>query len=246
MDSLFSFGKKRRSRKSKKTNRKPPVKILRLCRRLKIKCTKKVGKRRVYKSLAVLKKQIKRKMKKTKRKVRRTTRFRFSFGSTRRTRSRFGSPGDFTNAGPSGYGYNQKAMSNPGILSQTSQVVTRESNASRPSSMQLDSKYIPTYGVNKKFFTADIPSVLGPEWYAMGQPDGTLVPVGSPFYRNTSAYGRRRRRRYGFGNVTQQQMKMPMSYTAKVKQQMDAAKKHGGILIPPSSLSPAVRARLGL
>ena len=40
------------------------LKIKRLCKKLKIKITKKVGKRRVYKSLTTLKKQIKMKLKK--------------------------------------------------------------------------------------------------------------------------------------------------------------------------------------
>jgi len=61
MGSLASmFGKKRRSVKHRK---KLPSKIRKLCRKLKIKTTKKVGNRRVYKTLKVLKKQIARKMK---------------------------------------------------------------------------------------------------------------------------------------------------------------------------------------
>ena len=195
MDSLFCFGKKKRTRKTLKKGKKPPAKILRMCRRLKIKTTKKVGKRRVYKSVALLKKQIAKRLKKSRKPRKRTTRFRFSFGSSRNSRSRFGSAGTFTNAGPSDYGYSQKDSSNPGILSQTSQVVTQTSNASRPPSMQLDSKYIPTHGVNRKFFTESVPTMVGPEWYVMGQPGGQPpVPVGAPFYRYPAAFGRRRRR----------------------------------------------------
>lgn len=61
------FGKRRRkSRKVKKTRKvkKIPKKIIRLCKKLKIKTTVKRGSKRVYKKLSVLKKQIKMKMKK--------------------------------------------------------------------------------------------------------------------------------------------------------------------------------------
>ncbi len=59
----LEFGKKRRVSR-RKTSRKPPSAIRKMCKKLKIKITKKVGGRRVYKSLAVLKKQIKLKKKK--------------------------------------------------------------------------------------------------------------------------------------------------------------------------------------
>ena len=55
------FGKKR---KTSKKNVKPPAKILKMCKKLKIKVTIKRGSKRVYKSLSVLKKQIKKAMKK--------------------------------------------------------------------------------------------------------------------------------------------------------------------------------------
>ena len=57
--SLSAFGKRRKSRKHYKL----PKKIVKLCRKLKIKCTKKVGKHRVYKSLTDLKRMIKKRMK---------------------------------------------------------------------------------------------------------------------------------------------------------------------------------------
>ena len=60
-----SFGRrKRRVRKTRKTRKPIPKKILRLCKKLKIKTTVKRGSKRVYKKLSVLKKQIKMKMKK--------------------------------------------------------------------------------------------------------------------------------------------------------------------------------------
>jgi len=67
----YSFGRRRRHYKRRKTRKtsKIPAKIRKLCKRLKIKTTKKVGGRRVRKSLKVLMKQIKQKMRKLKRKT---------------------------------------------------------------------------------------------------------------------------------------------------------------------------------
>ena len=64
----LQFGKKRRKtvRRKKSSAKKPPAKICKLCKLLKIKTTKKVGGRRVYKKISDLKKQIKRKLKKVK------------------------------------------------------------------------------------------------------------------------------------------------------------------------------------
>ena len=76
---LTSFGKKRKSHrrrkgcKSKGANKKLPAKVRAMCRKLKIKTTKKVGRRRVCKSLKTIMAQIRRKMRKMKKmkKVRR-------------------------------------------------------------------------------------------------------------------------------------------------------------------------------
>jgi hypothetical protein len=63
-----SFGKRRSRRggrkgcRSKSSNKKLPARIRKLCKRLGIKTTKKVGHRRVCKSMSVIKKQIARKM----------------------------------------------------------------------------------------------------------------------------------------------------------------------------------------
>jgi hypothetical protein len=77
MLSLFGFGKKRKS-KNKRTNKKPPAKLLRLCKKLKIKVTIKRGRKRVYKKVTLLKKLCKRKMKlKKSRKVRKQRKSRF-------------------------------------------------------------------------------------------------------------------------------------------------------------------------
>ena len=199
MLSFLNFGKKKRKSRSKKVgkkSRKPPAKILKLCKRFKIKCTKKVGKRRVYKSVAVLKKQLKRKMKKSRktRKVRksRKCRFGFSFGSRK---SRFGAPAPYNNS-VTNYGYNQPVSQNPSILSQSSQVVTAETNPNRPSEMQLPPGNIPTYGTNRMFFTENVPTTVPPEWFVMGQPGGEPpVVVGGPFYGFKTPFGRNRKTR---------------------------------------------------
>jgi hypothetical protein len=60
---LFSFGKKRRSvRKSSKKGSKPPAKLLKVCKRLRVKATVKRGGKRVYKKKSVLKKLCLRKL----------------------------------------------------------------------------------------------------------------------------------------------------------------------------------------
>ena len=54
---MFSFGKKR-----VKVHRKPPARLIKLCKKYRIKTTRKVGKRKLYKSITVLKRQIKKKI----------------------------------------------------------------------------------------------------------------------------------------------------------------------------------------
>jgi hypothetical protein len=56
MLSLFGFGKKRRSVRSKKHHAKPPAKLLTLCKKYRVRATKKVGRKCVYKKVSVLKK----------------------------------------------------------------------------------------------------------------------------------------------------------------------------------------------
>ena len=106
MLSLFGFGKRRRKVKSssKKSSRKPPARLLKICKKYHVKATKKVGGRRCYKSIACLKrcclkkaramkkklmKMAKRSKKTTKRTTRRRTRMGedkdiMSFGMRRR------------------------------------------------------------------------------------------------------------------------------------------------------------------
>ena len=64
MFSIFGFGKKRSKKGSKKGSKKPNARIVRMARKYKVKITKKVGKRRVYKSISLIRRQIKKKMRK--------------------------------------------------------------------------------------------------------------------------------------------------------------------------------------
>jgi hypothetical protein len=75
------FGKRRRyrrksnkskkSRKGKKGHKKPPAALVKRARKYGVKISKKVGKKRVYKSVSVIKRQIKKKMTKLRRAARR-------------------------------------------------------------------------------------------------------------------------------------------------------------------------------
>ena len=74
MQSIFTFGKKRRvaskkskksrkgGRKSRKGGRKPPSRLLKMCKRLGVRTTVKRGSKRVYKSTALLMKMCKKKL----------------------------------------------------------------------------------------------------------------------------------------------------------------------------------------
>ena len=61
---MFLFGKKKRKTRKVRSVKRLPKAIIRKCRKLKIKVTKRVGSKKVYKKLSVLKKQIKMKLKK--------------------------------------------------------------------------------------------------------------------------------------------------------------------------------------
>ena len=196
------FGRKRRN--VKKTVKRPARSLLKMCRKYKIKCTRKVGRRRVYKSTTVLKRQLRRKMKSKKKassKKRRGTRK--GARKTKRTVRRFGFGNTATNSSvftqPTNYGYNQKVEQAQGVLSQSSQVVTPANNINRPPGFGLDPASLPVYGVYRPFFTEQVPTQVGPNSIGfMGQPDGSLYPVGGPFSKFTS-FGKRRRRRTRFG-----------------------------------------------
>ena len=178
----FLFGKKRKT--SRKVKGKPPAKMLKMCRRLKIKATKKLGSHRVYKSQAVLKKLIAKKKKSVK-------------------RSRFGSTsGVFSNTSPE-FGYNQDVRQIHGTIGQSPNYVSLKNNSDRPHNisaggekvdMRLGKQYIPTYGTSARFFNQSVPRIVSPEWNAMAQQDGSKTQVGWPFYGNNKevSFGKKR------------------------------------------------------
>lgn len=187
------FGSRKKTRKSvKKTGKRPARSLLKMCRKYKIKCTRKVGRRRVYKSTTVLKRQLRKKMKLAKRSKRskrskRRVRRQFRFGNTATNSSVFTPPTNF--------GYNQKVQQAQGVLSQSSQVVTPANNINRPPGFGVDPASLPVYGVYRPFFTEQVPTQVGPNSIGfMGQPDGSLYPVGGPFSKFTQ-FGKRRRRK---------------------------------------------------
>ena len=49
------FGKRRKRSVKHRRSIKPPARLLKICKKYKVKATKKVGKHRVYKSVSVLK-----------------------------------------------------------------------------------------------------------------------------------------------------------------------------------------------
>ena len=64
----------RRKTSRRKVNKKLPAKIRKMCKRLKIKCTKNVGNKKVYKKLSVVKRQIARRMRTMRKRARRSRR----------------------------------------------------------------------------------------------------------------------------------------------------------------------------
>jgi len=168
----------------------------------------KKGGKRVYRKTSILKKLISKKMRKIRKRSKRSkrskqgkrskrVRFGFGFGSVKVSRkSRFGAAGDFSNSGPANYAYNQPIVQKPGILNQSSQIVTASTNDTRPTGLGLPGEYTPTYGVYRPFFGENVPTQVGPNWNFMGQPDGTAFAVGGPFNRYTApaSFGRRARR----------------------------------------------------
>ena len=220
---FFSFGKKKkRSVKKKKVVRKPPAKLLKMCKKLKIKVTIKRGKKKVYKSVKVLKKLISKKRKQLKKKK-----------SPRRNRFSFGNSAPFVN--PAGYGYNQPVIQNQGILNQSSQMVTSSSdNANRPPGLNLPNGSVPTYGVYRPFFTEQVPTQVGPRDLGfMGQPDGSLYPVGGPFsgYK-TPSFGKRRRMGFGKTSMSSSQKPMPVYEPSPPIQHIY---RSGGFTAPPKN-----------
>ena len=171
-----------------KVVKKPPKKLLYICKKLKVKTTTKRGSKRVYKSVSTLKRACLKKIKnlkkkyysfgkrtrrRTKRKVskrkvsRRTTVMKGGVGhmgklySYGKKTSRFGTPAPFS-SNQGNFGYNDPYPTNSGVNYYTTQ----------------------GSGFYKPFFGADVPAVIPPEWDCNRQPDGSCVPVGSPFLPN--------------------------------------------------------------
>ena len=120
---FFDFGKKRRvkRRSTKKGSRKPPSKLLRICKKYRVKATKKVGGKRVYKSVASLKKMCLRKARALRKKLMKAQKrsMKKSGGRRRKTyrrRSDFGEEGEmeFGRRRRSGFG-NMNGMMMPGM-----------------------------------------------------------------------------------------------------------------------------------
>ena len=203
---FFGFGKRRKNKT--KQSQKPPARLIKMCRKHKIKCTRKVGHRRVYKSITVLKRQLHKKMKmlKKKRSVKKTVKPKKKRSVKRRFH--FGNAAAFIQ--PSNYGYNQKVEQAQGTLSQSSQVITPETNINRPPGFGVDTNSLPINGVYRPFFTEQVPTQVGPNSIGfMGQPNGSLYPVGGPFNKFTSFGKRSRRSRFAthvYNGMTQQQI----------------------------------------
>ena len=110
----------------------------------------------------------------------------WSFGRRHKGRkNRFGQEGS-TFSNPANFGYNQPVEQYPQSLSQSSMVSNEKMNSSRPEGMALSPDQLSTYGVYHDFFGQDVPTQIPANYNFMGQPDGTLYPVGGPFYRYTT------------------------------------------------------------
>jgi len=183
----------------RRVNKKPSAILAKLARKYKVKISIKRGSKRVYKSAKLLKKQIGKKMRISVRKARKARKARKT-RKTRRVRrvrrSRFGEmqASEYQKDIPN-YGYNMPVVQVPGVGPQSSELVMNAAmNAGRPDGFNLEDQYVPTYGTNAAFFDQAVPRVIPPNWQFMGQPDGSTVGLGSPFYRYTTEFGKRRRK----------------------------------------------------
>lgn len=184
---------------------KPPSALIKKAKKYHIKVTKKVGRKRVYKRVSLLKKQIKkaiRKLRKSRkvrkvRKGRKVRKVRKSRKVRKVRKSHFGGaqPAMFESESAQ-YGYYNPVDQYPGTESQSSSYVADLArNSDRPLDFQLPPDAVPTYGTYKAFFGQDVPSVPPPRWNFMGQADGSMVAVGSPFYgfkTPSTAFGKKR------------------------------------------------------
>ena len=216
---FFSFGKRKKTKRSTKgRGRKPPAAILRKCKKLRIKVLIKKGKKRVYRKLGLLKKLIKRKMKS--KRTKKSKKSKRSKRSKRVLRRRFGfGSASFSNNVPN-YGYNQPVVQNLGSLPQTNQYVTAASNDLRPPELSLSQAESRVMGVYRPFFGDQVPTQVGPrDLMFMGQSDGTSFPVGGPFARFTTPFGRKRRARmsrFGANYTPGKDGKLPDAFYSEV------------------------------
>jgi len=167
----------------------------------------KKGGKRVYRSVRLLKKLLARKIRKHKKakktkkakKVKKAHKVKRKVHTRRRRAMGFGSSSvmGYSFDNPTNYGYNQEVKQYPQALSQSSMVSNERLNISRPDGMGLGSSDLPVYGVYRNFFGQEVPTQLPPNWDFMGQPDGSLFPVGAPFqsYKTPIAFGKKRRYR---------------------------------------------------
>ena len=181
----------------RRLNKKPSATLAKLARKYKVKISLKRGSKRVYKSEKLLKKQIGKKMRKSVRKARKLRKARKARKARRVRRSRFGNAenaGTFMKDVP-GYGYNMPVNQVAGVRGQSSEWVDSLTNGNRPADMRVEDSALPTYGTYGAFFDQDVPRVIPPNWQFMGQPDGTSVGLGSPFYSyKDTGFGRKKRR----------------------------------------------------
>jgi hypothetical protein len=201
---MFLFGKKKAKRTNKKKHHKPPAALIKRARKYRVKISKKVGKKRVYKSVTVIKRLIKRKMRllKKKKHSKKHSKRRQSKRSYYRRRSRFGESGNAIydaaayDRVTTGYGYNQPVVQLAGATGQSPNYIADGSNALRPANMRVPENTGNVYGTYAEFFGSQVPKVVPPEYTLMGQPDGSTTAIGSPFYAyRTPAFGKRRRAR---------------------------------------------------
>jgi hypothetical protein len=89
---FFGFGKKKRTTRRKTVSKKPPARLIRICKKYRVKATRKVGGKRVYKSIKVLKKLCLKKAYALKKKLMKMAKSKKGSKKTtrRRRKSRFG------------------------------------------------------------------------------------------------------------------------------------------------------------
>ena len=254
---LFSFGKKLK-RHYRRTQKKPPTALLKKCRKHRIKTTMKKGGKRVYRKVSVLKKLLAKKMRKIKshkkRKAVKKVKSHKKRKAVKRRGMGFGNITESQFLNPSNYGYNQPVQKFSQTLSQSSSVVNDKMNMARPEEMAVGAGDVPTYGVYRDFFGQDVPTQLPPNWNFMGQPDGSLYPVGAPFQRYTTpiATGFGKKKRYSVSGSPCNRLRKKVcrsnpncSYTKRGCRRRSGTVKGGLVFEGPSLAAFGRRSRFG-